>query len=130
MGFFISADGLYHEGDAQQGDIEVPQRPSHLYRWSGTAWVYGAAQADYVMAVQAMLDAKARERGYDDIASAATYAGDPDPVFNAEGTACKAWRSQIWRQCYADLAKVRAGQMAQPTVEDFVASLPALTWPD
>ncbi len=84
---------------------------------------------DYVMAVQQMMDAKAQERRYDNIASACTYAGDPDPVFNAEGAACKAWRSAVWRECYTALAEVAAGTRPQPAIEDFVASLPNLIWP-
>lgn len=84
---------------------------------------------DFVMAVQVVLDAKAQERGYDGILSACTYADDTNSKFAAEGAACKAWRSAVWAQCYADLAAVQAGTMAQPTVAAFIASLPQLTWP-
>lgn len=130
MGYFVSQDGVYHEGDSLPGDAEVPQRPSQFHIWRGGQWVYAPTERDYVMAVQGMLDSKARERKYDDIASAATYDGDPDPIFAAEGAACKAWRSTVWRRCYEDLAKVQAGEMVQPTIEDFLASLPTLTWPN
>ncbi|HVJ31676.1 MAG TPA: hypothetical protein VND94_01060 [Terriglobia bacterium] len=86
-------------------------------------------EADYVAAVQAMLDTKARERNYDNIMSACTYAASTIAKFKAEGDACLAWRDAVWAQCYTDLAAVQAGTMAQPTVGDFVASLPHLTWP-
>jgi len=129
MGYFIGANGIYHEGDAQPGDTEVPQRPSSQHVWLNEAWTYAPIERDYVMAVQVLLDETVQQRNYDNIATAASYAGDPDPIFNAEGTACKAWRSLVWRKCYTDLAAVQAGQMPQPTVEQFVASLPALVWP-
>jgi hypothetical protein len=86
-------------------------------------------ERDYVMAVQVLLDSTAQERRYDNIASACTYAGDPDPVFDAEGMACKVWRSAVWRACYEALAEVQAGTRPIPTIEDFVASLPKLVWP-
>jgi hypothetical protein len=86
-------------------------------------------QHDYVMAVQHLLDSTVQQRNYDDIATCATYAGDPDPTFNAEGTAAKAWRSQVWRACYQSLAAVQTNQLPQPTVVDFIASLPNINWP-
>lgn len=39
MGFYIGANGEYHEGDKQPGDTAVPQRPSPEYTWNGSAWV-------------------------------------------------------------------------------------------
>lgn len=93
---------------------------------------YGQAgvQQAYMLAVQDMLDAKARERAYDGILSACTYVDDVNPRFAAEGAACKAWRSAVWAQCYADLAAVQSGAMQQPSIGDFLASLPQLTWPE
>lgn len=86
-------------------------------------------QDDYVAAVQYLLDSTAQQRNYDSVASGASYAGDPDPVFNAEGTALKAWRSKVWRDCYTALAAVQAGTAQPPTVDDFIKSLPAMIWP-
>lgn len=129
MGYYVSQGGDYHEGDMLPGDTEVPQRPDAMHIWSGTVWVYVATEADYVAAVQRMLDTKAQERKYDDIESACTYASSTNAQFKAEGLACLAWRDQVWTQCYTDLAAVQAGTMQQPTIEAFVASLPQLTWP-
>lgn len=130
MGYFVSQEGRYHEGDPLPGDTEVSQRPSQFHIWYGGQWVYAPTEDDYTQAAEAMMDAKVSERRYDSIGKACTYDGDPDPIFAAEGAACKAWRSAVWRKCYEDLAKVQAGEMTQPTIEDFLASLPTLTWPD
>ena len=130
MGYFVSQDGRYHEGDALPGDIEVPQRPSQFHVWHDGQWAYAPTEHDYVMAVQGVLDATAQERRYDNILSACSYATSTDPTFAAEGQACVAWRDAVWAKCYSDLAKVQAGEMAQPTIEDFLSSLPTLTWPD
>jgi hypothetical protein len=82
-------------------------------------------EADYATAIQAMLDAKAQERGYNDIQSAASYRDDANATFAAEGAAYFAWRSAVWTYAYAELAKVQAGQRAQPTVAEFLTELPA-----
>ena len=86
-------------------------------------------EAQYVAAVQALLDAKARERNYDGILSACTYATSTFPKFAAEGQACVAWRDAVWSQCYAILGAVQTGQRAQPTIEQVIAEMPALVWP-
>lgn len=80
--------------------------------------------------IQLRLDAFARTRGYDNIGSAANYAGDEDPQFDLEGTYCKRLRSQTWRKCYAILADVLAGTRPTPTLEEVLAELPAMQWPD
>lgn len=103
------------------GLIEVPDDDPRA--------VIAPTVADYVAAVQVMLDTTARQRNYDNIQSACTYAASTNAQFKAEGLACLAWRDQVWAQCYADLAQVQAGTMQQPTVEAFVASLPTLAWP-
>ncbi|MDX1159423.1 hypothetical protein GOL34_30950, partial [Sinorhizobium medicae] len=80
-------------------------------------------------AIQAHLDAKARERQYDGIQTAITYRGDPNPQFSAEGEALFAWRSAVWTYSTAELVKVLAGERAEPSLEEFMAELPAFQWP-
>jgi hypothetical protein len=86
------------------------------------------APQDYIAAAQHLLDSTVQQRNYDDIAACVTYAGDPDATFNAEGSAAKAWRSQVWRACYERLAAMQSGQTPQLAITDFVASLPKLVW--
>jgi hypothetical protein len=93
------------------------------------AEVRAALQGQYSAAIQAHLDAKARDRQYDGIQTAITYRDDPNPQFAAEGAALFAWRSAVWTYATAELAKVTAGERTQPTVEEFIAELPAFEWP-
>lgn len=82
-------------------------------------------QAALERAVQTHLDDAARALGYDDIATAVTYADEPAvPAFQAQGQALRAWRSLVWASCIATLANVNAGAGA-PTAADLIASLPA-----
>jgi hypothetical protein len=84
------------------------------------------AVADYSAAIQAHLDATARQRQYDGILSAITYRDDPNPVFAAEAEALFAWRSAVWTAATAMLAGMGEGE--PPLVADVIGALPEFTW--
>ena len=93
-------------------------------------------------ALQSALDAKAQERGYDDIKAASDYAADTPAVpssdphfalcekFRLEGSALKSWRSTTWAASILYLATVNAGTNPMPTPDQAVAMMPPFTWPD
>lgn len=87
-------------------------------------------QTTIATAIQLRLDAFAQTRRYDNINSLASYAGDADPIYNAEGTYGKLMRSETWRRS-ADLEReVAAGTRSMPTnYADVETELPALVWP-
>jgi hypothetical protein len=85
--------------------------------------------AQYTAAIQSTLDAKAQERRYDSILSACTYATSSVPAFAAEGQACVEWRDAVWSLSYDLMAQVQAGTLAQPTIAELLAMLPAMAWP-
>ena len=81
-------------------------------------------------AVQAVMDAKARQLGYDNLLSACSYAAQPAGApFQAEAAALVAWRSAVWAQAYSMLAEVEAQTRLMPTPEEAVAAMPALVLP-
>jgi hypothetical protein len=81
-------------------------------------------------AVQKHLDDKARERGYDNIFTAVSYADEPEVVqFQQEGLAYRKWRSQVWSTCYQRLGLVQKGLAAVPTEAELIALLPAIVLP-
>lgn len=107
------------------------------WRDNGAAWKELTAEeylalmkADFTAAIDTHMDTFAQTRGYDSMASAASYAGDEDAVFNLEGTYAKRMRSMIYRQAYAILDAVLAGERPMPTIEEVIAELPALEWPE
>ncbi|MGN6518670.1 MAG: hypothetical protein ACTHK2_04510 [Dokdonella sp.] len=76
-------------------------------------------------AVQAQLDSVAQAHGYDDIVSAASYAGiSAVPAYQAEGAAMAAWRSNVWAAAFAALA----GDPL-PTQNALLGALPTYTPP-
>ncbi|MDJ1632666.1 hypothetical protein [Rhizobium rhizogenes] len=90
------------------------------------------ALSDYVSSIAAMMDAKAKERRYDNALSIATYVGSGNVAWAAEAQAFMTWRDQIWEYCYAELDKVQNGEREQPTIGDFLTELEAqfpLSWP-
>ena len=86
--------------------------------------------AQYTAAVQKHLDDFARTRGYDGILSAATYATSAVPKFKAEGQYAVEARDATWAKCYEILAAVESGSRPMPMLEELIAELPVLTWPN
>lgn len=81
-------------------------------------------------AIQAFVDAKPKERDFRDGVTLASYVASTNPAWAAQARAFVGWRDQVWLYSYGELAKVTAGERAQPTIEDFVAELPVLSWPE
>jgi hypothetical protein len=86
-------------------------------------------QTDYAAAVQAHIDGTARSKGYADGFALASYVNSTIAAWAAEAAAFVTWRDQVWVYAYTELAKVQAGQRPQPTIENLIAELPAITWP-
>lgn len=84
--------------------------------------------AVYDDALSAHFDAVARQRNYSGRNTAALRAGYPGP-FQAEGIAFAQWMDSCNLIGYQLLADVQAGTRALPTVEEFIASLPPISWP-
>ena len=86
--------------------------------------------AQYTAGVQKHLDNFARTRNYDGILSAATYATSAVPKFKAEGQYAVEARDATWAKCYEILVAVEGGTRPMPTLEELIAELPVLTWPN
>jgi len=87
-------------------------------------------QDEVTAAVQRRLDTFAQTRGYDNIFTATTYASSTDPYFRAEGECAVQARDMTWRMAYQILGAVLAGARPEPTLEELMAELPELHWPD
>jgi len=86
--------------------------------------------AQYDAAVQQRLDDFAKTRNYTNIMSAATYATSTVPKFKAEGQYAVEARDATWAKCYEILAAAEGGTRPMPTMEELIAELPVLTWPN
>lgn len=82
--------------------------------------------AQYVTSVQRHMDSKARERRYDNIVSACSYAGAPN-AFQAESQAFLQWRAACWAHLYQMQEQVQAGQRSLPSMDELIAEMPTLS---
>lgn len=81
-------------------------------------------------AIQSHIDAAARGRSYDSGNSLAGYVTSTNEAWATEAQAFVAWRDAVWTYAYSELDKVTNGQRPVPTVEDFIAEMPAVVWPE
>jgi len=85
--------------------------------------------ADIVKAMEALFDATAQAKHYDNRITCALRAGYPGP-FQAEGKAFAEWMDGCNALAYQMLAEVQAGTRQMPaTKEEALALLPAMVWP-
>lgn len=76
------------------------------------------------IAIQKLLDDKAKSLRYDSILSARSYAGYINP-FQAESLKLADWAANCWATAGSIEAQVMAGTITMPTVEQALAMMPA-----
>jgi hypothetical protein len=103
----------------------VPMTPDEEAEFEASRAPQPPGVKEYTDAVQSHLDSKAQERNYDNIVSACSYAGAPNP-FQAEGSAFVSWRGDVWAACYQIMGEVQGGQRPAPTIVGLIAELPEL----
>ena len=84
----------------------------------------------YKMAVEEHLDAVAREREYGSILHLCSYPPSGNPTWKAEGEAGVAWRDAVWVYCYQMLDDVANQVRTAPSIDEFIAELPEIVWPE
>lgn len=85
-------------------------------------------EQDYEAALTNLYDQVAQSRHYDSRITCSLRAGYPGP-FQAEGIAFAQWMDECNALGYALMAKVLAGEMAPPTVNELLALMPEMAWP-
>ncbi len=87
-------------------------------------------------AVQATLDALARTKGYDSMASLCSYVGNNANLkgsalmFQQEGNAGSIYRSLVWANLYAAEARISATKTITEAQQAALATMPIFSWPD
>lgn len=82
-----------------------------------------------LQAIDNLLDNKVKERGYESIKTAVSYAEEPVvPKFQEEGRLARRWRSLVYQKCYQILDDVLDGKRPIPTEEELIAEMPTLDW--
>lgn len=84
---------------------------------------------DYRFSIQAHVDATARDRQYDNGVICASYVNSTSHTWAAEAATFVAWRDAVWAYAFTEMDKVQNGDREQPSVDGFMAELPAIQWP-
>lgn len=109
---------LYHT--TVNGNVPFTEEETEEYLARQAAYL-----PEYLLEVKQRLNNNAVRLKYDSIDSVISYAGDIDPVYDAEGTAMKGWRSQTYNAAFALITQIEAGKESKMSLEEFVAHLPA-----
>lgn len=83
-----------------------------------------------IEALQKRIDEFAQTRNYTNAIFAASYATSATPKFSQEGQYIVEARDAMWLAGYAILAEVESGARPVPTVEEVIAEMPPLVWPN
>lgn len=86
-------------------------------------------QSQYTKLLDAFIDAKSRERGYDNRVTCSMRAGYAGP-YQAECLAFALWMDDCYETGQQAIADVTAGTRPMPTPEAFLAELPPMVWPE
>lgn len=111
-------------------DLDPQEEAEVTAEWlAAEAQQMATIQQELIDAVQAHMDAAARELGYDSVFTAATYATSDHPRFGTEGRAFVVWRDAVWQKCYELLGEVQSGKRAIPSAVELITLLPAANLP-
>ncbi|OPA77247.1 hypothetical protein BFG04_03900 [Campylobacter pinnipediorum subsp. pinnipediorum] len=96
--------------------------------WDGKKWVKSPITKEKLIQefkdrVQAHLDEKAQEHGYDNIVSACSYAGYENE-FKEEGEAFGRWRAKVWKRGYELLATLGSVDLNKINLDEVIKDLP------
>lgn len=85
-------------------------------------------KAQYAQALQRHIDDKVQERDYDSGFSCASYVNSTNTTWSQEATAFVAWRDDCWQYAIDIQTNVEDDIIEPPSVSDFIANAPVLTW--
>ena len=123
-------DSQTFENMLPAGSVRITDAEAAAIRAAQNVLTPAQIDASFTASIQQRLDDFARTRNYDNILSACTYATSTVAKFKAEGQYAVEARDATWTKCYEVLAAVEGGTRPMPTMEELIAELPVLTWPN
>lgn len=127
-------EGKYHPDFIKQV-VDIPDTVSLGYYQTGTGWTSvpitpPPSIEDFSAAVQTQIDLAAQSRGYGDGFALSTYINSTLPQWAQEAEIFIAWRDAVWIYAYTELYKIQQGQRPIPTINELIAELPTINWPE
>jgi len=81
------------------------------------------------VSIRELVEAKPLERGYDSLMTLTSYTTSSNAQWKAEADAFIAWRDSVFAYAHQTLSDAQAELISLPSLEDFMAEMPTLTWP-
>jgi hypothetical protein len=81
-----------------------------------------------VALIQKKLDDTAKSKSYDNAISCASFSSSSNLTWTVQADPFVAWRDAVWNYAYTIFAQVEAGTIPIPTLEEFMAGLPQISW--
>lgn len=88
-----------------------------------------AVLASFKAAFDGHLDEVAQARQYDNRLTIAAYLGSTNAQWANEAQAFVAWRDAALMYMFQQLAAVEAGEIAPPSIPDFISGITPIEWP-
>lgn len=104
-------------------DIPILIGNTWTQQWTVSQASTSEIQNRAIIKVQDYMTQQAQISGYDDLVSACSYTGAPNP-FQVESQSFVTWRGNCWQTCHTILAAVQAGTQPIPTAAQLIAALP------
>nr|WP_250811697.1 hypothetical protein [Neorhizobium tomejilense] len=86
--------------------------------------------AAYKSAFDSHLDQVAQAKQYDSRLTIVAYLSSTNPQWAGEAETFIAWRDAALTHMFQQLAAVEAGEIAPPTIGDFIGGIPPILWPN
>ena len=83
---------------------------------------------DGLYLIELLLNEKAKDKGYNNAISCASYANSTNAEWKAEAEVFVVWRDAIWTYAYAQFEAAQQGG-AIPSAEELISGSPQLIWP-
>jgi len=113
---------VFIDGKWVYAEIIVPeQEPEPVFT---PEEIQEAMKRQAIDGVQAILDAKAKELGFDTIHTAAVWTISKNPARKARADALVTWGDAVWDFAEAEWEKQEAGNPTYTEIEAFIAALP------
>lgn len=105
----------------------TPQQEAEILNFQ---YVAQRNPSQYKEQLQLVIDLTAQSKDYKDGFACASYATSTNPQWAAEAASFITWRDNVFIYAYDYLEKVQNGQISNPNVEEFIAGIPVMVWPN
>lgn len=85
-------------------------------------------QAQYTAALMDLINNKASERSYDNQYTIISFLSSTNATWAQEATDFNVWRDSVWVYAIQVFTDVQNEVISLPTLADFLAGVPTLTW--